>query len=169
MIILEFSIKFNFNKIYKEKQIADTIIQQQKKLLDHIQSTGPNKVHSVEVSNKKSKIKNSKKNNPLLAHLNKPSIPYKFSHHTSVSSQSSNGSEITNQITKNSVTANTIEAELNSNYVAYSELNRVRRPPDMAPPPPKTQSNQQQQQIVSKSIVQKPEQNKNIHVFITGK
>ena len=38
----------------------------------------------------------------------------------------------------------------------------------MVPPPPQNQPQQQQQQTISKPIVQKPEQNKNIHVFITG-
>lgn len=169
---LEHAMKEQTDEFKKNKQIADTIIQQQKKLLDHIQSTGNNKNLPADPQAKKLKVKTNKKN-PLLAHLSKPSVPYKFSHQTSAASSiASTTSTSTNDsaaVSKSSISTDSIEAELNSNYVAYETLNRIRRPPDMAPPPLKPEQQQQKEQATARQIVPKQELvNKNIHVFITG-
>ena len=59
--------------------------------------------------------------------------------------------------------------------MAYETLNRVRRPPDMAPPPPQHPLQQQNQlnqpqappaNTIAKPFIQRSEPNKNIHVFI---
>ena len=150
---LEHAMKEQNDDFKKKKQIADTIIQQQKKLLDHIQSSGSSKSLQADAAIKKVKVKASKKN-PLLAHLNKPSVPYKFSHQVSSSSQSSTTSALSSAASTagdstvcKSISTNSIEAELNSNYVAYETLNRVRRPPDMDPPPLKPEQQQQKEQV----------------------
>ncbi len=155
----------------KEKQIADTIIQQQKKLLDHMQRTGRTKNIDL-TSIKKLKIpKTNKKSNPLLANLSKPSVPYKFSQSITTTNSIA---ESKTDILKTGTSS--IEAELNSNYEAYETLNRIRRPPTTtAPPPPSQQTSIKQETtaqpssaVIVKPFIQKPEANKNIHVFITG-
>lgn len=165
---LEHAMEEKMIDFKKKKQIADTIIQQQKKLLDHIQnSTGNSKTVPADNQVKKTKFKGSKKN-PLLAHLNKPAVPYKFSHQMSVTSQASSASSESIK----SMSTHSIEAELNSNYMAYTELNRIRKPPDMVPPPPQQLQKQQQppptQQAVAKPFVPRVEPKRDIHVFITG-
>ncbi len=157
---------------FKEKQIADTIIQQQKKLLDHIQRTGGTTKNIDLTTSKKLKLpKTNKKSNPLLANLSKPSVPYKFSQSITTTTTTTNESGTD---TLKSGTSS-IEAELNSNYVAYETLNRVRRPPNTsAPPPPsqqpsiKPETTAPSSALVAKPFIQKPEANRNIHVFITG-
>jgi hypothetical protein len=117
------------------------------------------------------------KQNHLLANLNKPTIPYQFANNTANSTSSSCNTDTMSSTTSSKPdkkTVNEIEAELNSNYVAYSELARERKPPSIPVPIPKPlqQQHQQQQeesdlhknnQLISNKIV-----GKKIHVFITG-
>ena len=139
------------NDYKKEKQISDTIIQQQKKLLYFLQMklnpdsvefiqnnqpTNPTLNHNPIKSKLFKRNKNSTNNNPLLANLAKPSVPY--------------------QPKATSKTISQIQAELDS---SYSQLNRIRKPPDTPAPNP-THNNK-----TTKSLNNKPQQ---IHVFITG-
>ncbi len=134
--------------------------------------TNNNQAGIHHLANIKFKITNKRsKTNPLLANLNKPSIPYQFANSNNgslTSSTSSHTGTLSSTGSCEKKTAKEIEAELNSNYVAYSELARERKPPSIPAPLPKPvqQENEikQQQQVQAK----KNYNDKKIHVFITG-
>ncbi len=174
-----------------DKQIADTIIQQQKKLLDHIQSkysidlgylttnnahNSGSSHHSGSSSHNHLTSKFFKRNNknPLLANLTKPSES-KLASKPITAAQPTLTSSSRSTPAKAKSTAMSIQAELNSNYMAYSELNKQYKPPSMVPPPPTTAlpapNNVASSSLApasTKPLQIKSEPNKNIHVFITG-
>ncbi len=123
--------------------------------------------------------RNTKNLNPLLANLtkssdNKTNINNNNNKCLTQTTQNALNNNLTTTSTTNnknnviSAAASSIQAELNSNYMAYSELNRRYKPPDIAPPPlaNAASSSVQSSTAVIKSVAK--EKNKNIHVFITG-
>ncbi len=118
-----------------EKEISGTIILQQKKLLDYMQlklggafagfiessaahtgaGTESNGHNLINLLNKK--FKSSSNSNPLLANLQKTTNQQYLNKPTSEASKKAGGKKDHQKLSE-------IEAELNSNYVTYSELNK---------------------------------------------
>lgn len=178
------------NKI--EKEISGTIIQQQKKLLDFMQiklgggafsgfvaestnsggnhqpNSEPSTGHNlISLLNKKFKSSNNNNNNanPLLANLQKTTNQQYLS-------KSSQNNKVV-QPPKQKLSE--IEAELNSNYVTYSELNKKNQKTNEIEFKVQVEITHSDNKNAIQSSKTKPattvaplSQKKQIHVFITG-
>lgn len=172
----------NFNSNLKvEKQISDTIIQQQKKLLDYLQMklNGENPNSGTEStsseSNGHSNIinllhkkfnKTSNQNNPLLANLQKTTNQQFINKQQELIKQSKEIVTTTKKMTE-------IETELNSNYEAYSILKSKNKVDEQAISLKSESTNAVANKAQPAAVINRLNSNckstkKQIHVFITG-
>ena len=172
----------NFNSHSKvEKQISDTIIQQQKKLLDYLQmklngeSPNPGTESTSSESNGHSNIinllhkkfnKTSNQHNPLLANLQKTTNQQFINKQQELIKQSKEIVTTTKKMTE-------IETELNSNYEAYSILKSKSKVDEQAISLKSASANVAANKTQPAVVINRLNSNckstkKQIHVFITG-
>lgn len=153
----ELNLSKQLTEFSLNKKVSDTIIQQQKKLLDYLQSKLNGSLadeeqhhhHIKTLFQKKNKIKQQ---NPLLANLQKTTNQNLLNKQQELVKQQTKpatSAAATLPVVKGNIKE--IEIELNSNYQTYSELN-----------------NKQQSDSSTSSKINATKQPKQIHVFITG-
>jgi hypothetical protein len=162
----------------KEKQISDTIIMQQKKLLDYLQQKihegGGGALLPIDSYNHPQQSSNqgnhlitnifgkwkSSNSNPLTANLPKPG-----------SATMSKSKHVQSKTPKNAFTLKEMQDELNTSYMAYTNMKKVQN--ELAPSPSATNTSAAAPSTSISKTLETANSTKNdlkrqIHVFITG-